>query len=232
MNIKFKGIQKTTLMDFPGRISSVLFTAGCNFRCPFCHNGILIDQHAELPDIPADEILAFLNSRKKWLNGVVISGGEPTLWGGLIDFSKAVKDIGLLVKWDTNGTNPEMLEKGLGSDVVDFIAMDIKASPAFYEKASGASVSIDIIARSINIIKETSPEYEFRTTIVPGIHDTESLKEMAEFVGGGKRFCLQQFFPRGTLDSSFSDIVPYSRDRMERFRKDMSNYFDLCELRH
>ncbi|MDP8217211.1 MAG: anaerobic ribonucleoside-triphosphate reductase activating protein [Candidatus Theseobacter exili] len=232
MQFRLKGIQKTTLLDFPGRVSATVFTGGCNFRCPYCHNISLVEGHQNLPDLPLDEVLAFFVSRKCWLDGIVISGGEPTLADGIIDFSRSIKDIGLDVKWDTNGSHPDIIEQGLDEKVVDYIAMDIKSSPSDYKRAAGVNVDLNLIRRSIELLKEKCPEYEFRTTVVPALHNEDTIMEIVGFIGGGKKFSLQQFHQISTLDSSFQEQKAFSRNVLEIFQGKISQYFDKCDIRN
>lgn len=227
-----KGIQKTTLLDYPGRVAAVLFTGGCNFRCPYCQNPSLVDEWRELPDYSIEDVLAFIARRKKWIDGLVITGGEPTLWDGLIALSGKIKSMGLAVKWDTNGSRPDILADGLGRNVVDYIAMDIKASPAKYWEACGGPVDIDAVRASIGILKEKAPDYEFRTTVVPPFHDETSMLEMAEFIGGGRRLTLQQFRSAVTLDHSFAAQCPYPIEALQEFRNMMLRHFDACEIKN
>jgi pyruvate formate lyase activating enzyme len=214
-----KGLRKTCLIDFPPYTSAVIYTAGCNFRCPFCHNGSLVVGHEDTPDLPEDSVLAFLESRKKWLDAVVISGGEPTLHKDLPEFCRKIKQMGFKVKLDTNGTNPDMIRQLLEKGLADYIAMDIKARDSRYATVTGMDVELDKITESIRLLKESAIDHEFRTTAVPGLHDETDFEEIGEKVAGGKRFSLQHFRPQGCLDKSFLEKKPFSSDRMKGFKE-------------
>jgi pyruvate formate lyase activating enzyme len=168
--MKIGGLQKFTLSDYPGKTAAIIFTQGCNFRCPFCHNASLLEMGAETAVIAEEDIFSFLRSRVGKLDGVVISGGEPTLQPDLPGFCRAVKQMGFAVKLDSNGSKPWVLEKLLTDKLVDFIAMDIKAGFENYQLLSGVEVSVESIAKSINILSEASVPVLFRTTMVDGLH--------------------------------------------------------------
>ncbi|SMG19556.1 anaerobic ribonucleoside-triphosphate reductase activating protein [Dethiosulfovibrio salsuginis] len=194
--MRIGGIVKTTLIDYPGKLASMVFTAGCNFRCPWCHNGGLVTDE---PVIDQDEVMAFILSRKHLIDGVVVSGGEPTLQGDLEDFLKSIKELGLLVKLDTNGSLPDRLEKLLEKDLLDYVAMDVKAPLEDYPKVAGAEGYEREIRRSISLIMDSAPDYEFRTTFVPGLHDSTSARGIGQLVQGAKIHYLQYFRPIGNL---------------------------------
>ncbi len=227
MEISIKGAQKASLIDYPGKICTVVFVSRCNFRCPFCHNPeLVLDEVKE--DISPNEMLKFFESKKGWIDGVCITGGEPTLHRGTPDFARAVKALGLLVKLDTNGTNPQMLRQMIDEKLVDYIAMDIKADREGYEKAAGSRVNMDAVEKSICMIKDSGIEYEFRTTIVPGLFSEKTAENIAEWLKGSKKFCLQQFRSADrTLDSSYQNIGHFHIDELEKFaeiiRKKISN---------
>lgn len=205
MNSIFCGIEKMSLVDFDGKIACTLFTGGCNYQCPFCHNSPLI---VEQPLLDMDEILNYLKSRKKMLDAVVISGGEPTLHKNLPDILKVIKELGYVIKLDTNGTNPKMLKELINSELIDYIAMDIKGSLNNYHLITGVkNPLLDNIKASINILKESNIDFEFRTTLVKEYHTFESINEMREFLTGTKKLFLQKFVLRETcLDQSLNEI--------------------------
>ena len=193
-DIKFFGLQKTTLLDYPGKLASTIFTGGCNFCCPFCQNSDLVYLREGLKEISENEILTFLNSRKKILDGICISGGEPLLHKGLIPFIKKVKEMGLLVKLDTNGFLYERLKELVDLKLVDYIAMDIKNSPSKYSVTSGVdNLDLEPIKKSVKLLKSSPVDYEFRTTIVKEFHDESSIKEIGLWLRGAKRYFLQNF---------------------------------------
>ena len=181
-----KGIQKTTLLDYPEKIASIIFLAGCNFRCPYCQNPSLVNGYEGLPTIPERAVLEFLRDRLKWLDGVCITGGEPTLHEDLSRFISKVKKEGLLVKLDTNGSNPGMLEGLLGEGLLDYIAMDIKAPIQRYAEVVKTKVNLNKIQRSVEMICKSGLDYEFRTTVVPGLLGEEDIAEITSWLKGSK----------------------------------------------
>lgn len=196
MNSIFCGIEKLSLVDFDGYISCTLFTSGCNYRCPFCHNSPLIK---EQPSLQMEEILNYLSVRKKMLDAVVITGGEPTLHKDLPIVIKQIKDLGYIIKLDTNGTNPKMLKELIDKKLIDYVAMDIKASSNCYSLVTGViNPLLDNIKESINILKTSNINFEFRTTLVKEFHTLDSINEMKELVSGAKKLYLQKFVLRDT----------------------------------
>ena len=188
------GFLKTTLLDYPGHIASTVFLGKCNFRCPFCHNSMLVLEPQNAEQIDFETVLSHLNKRKNILEGVCITGGEPTLNPKLTDLIRAIKDVGLLVKLDTNGYRPDILEKLFDDNLIDHIAMDIKSSRNNYHIACGLNnIDIGIISKSINLIKEKSPSYEFRTTLVKGIHTDDDLLDIADWIGNVNLYFLQNY---------------------------------------
>ncbi|MFH1392460.1 MAG: anaerobic ribonucleoside-triphosphate reductase activating protein [bacterium] len=202
-----KGLQKTSFIDWDGKIVSVLFTAGCNFRCPFCFNKDLVNNSSELVEIPEKEIFKFLNSRKDFLDGVCITGGEPTLHKDLPEFIKKMK---LPVKLDTNGSNPAMLAKLIKQKLIKYIAMDIKAPLEEYQEITKSKIQISKIKKSINLIINSGIDHEFRSTLVPGIHTEQDIKKMARLIKNGKRYFLQNFRPKKTLDPKLQKTKPFA----------------------
>lgn len=195
----FAGMQSLTLLDFPNKVACILFVRGCNFRCPFCHNASLVCGDAENTFQEAD-VLAFLKKRQGLLDGVVISGGEPTLYPELIPFLQKVRALGYAIKLDTNGTNPALLKQILGEGLVDFVAMDIKNSPHFYSATCGVpKADMASIEESRNFLMDGNVDYEFRTTVVDGLHTKESIDELARWIAGAKRYYLQAFKDSGHL---------------------------------
>lgn len=189
------GLQKLTLLDFPGYVACTIFTRGCNMRCPFCQNqGLVVPEHFDSKEIiPTQEIIEFLKSRKSRLQGVCITGGEPTLQTDLMKFIKQVKSIGYKVKLDTNGTNPEIIKTLLDNNLLDYIAMDIKNDLSRYELTSGVNEEKKSILKSIDIIKDAGIEYEFRTTVVKELHDEESFQNIAKIIGHVTNYSLQYY---------------------------------------
>ncbi len=230
--IGIRGLQKSSMVDYPGRVACTVFLPNCNFRCPFCHNPALINEIDDLPVIPDDEFFSFLDSRKKWLDGVCITGGEPTLSPELPSFIKRIKDKGFLVKLDSNGSNPVMLKRLIDDGLLDFIAMDIKASPDKYSLASGVRVNITNIQESINLIRSSGVNYEFRTTVLPRFHSRDDLLVIGEWLEGSEAYALQQFRPGfGTLDPLFKDERTYSPSELKGFVEMLKPYFKRVVLR-
>ena len=200
------GIDKLSLLDYEDKVSVVLFSHACNFRCPFCHNGdSVLNAQTE---INFDEILDYLKSRIGLVDAVVFSGGEPTLEPDLEVKIKAVKSLGFLIKLDTNGTNPEIVESLLDQGLVDYVAMDIKNSPSLYAQTSGVkSVNLDNIKKSISIIMKKAPDYEFRTTLVKEFHEHMDYDSFFELIKGAKRLFLQKFVDReGCIIKGLHDV--------------------------
>ena len=224
------GIQKTSLIEYPGKICTVLFTGGCNLRCPFCHNPGLVNKPAEKLD--EGEILEFLEERKKWVDGVVITGGEPLIHPGIIDFIKKVKSKGFFVKLDTNGLNPSMLKKVIELGHVDFFAMDIKSDKDHYSKAVGIPINITLIEQSVLLIQHQDKPYEFRSTIVPDFFDFHIIENIGMWLKGSKRYVIQQFRSNVPLvDKSYEGKASLDLAHLNRFKDIMQNYVDVVELR-
>ncbi len=188
------GLQKTTLLDYPGKVASTIFTGGCNFKCPYCHNRDLVMPPADVLAYSKDEIFDHLNKKKKILDGVCITGGEPTLHKDLPDFISEIKDLGLLVKLDTNGTNPQMLKSLVNDGLLDYVAMDIKHSKAKYNSiANMINFDLSAIEESVSFLKENSVEYEFRTTIMKECHTEDDIIEIGKWINGASAYYLQSY---------------------------------------
>ena len=231
--MKIGGLQKLTLVDYPGKVAATVFLIGCNFKCPFCQNPELVDPEKikKQPKISEKEFFAFLDSKKGLIEGICITGGEPTIHADLIDFIKKIKNKGFLIKLDTNGSSPEMLEKLIRAKLLDFIALDIKSSENNYSKASGVKVDLEKINKSIDLIKTSGLDCEFRTTAVPGLVEKEDIEQMGEWLKGAKKFALQQFQNKKVLDKKFTKIEPYSEEIFKEFQKILEKYIEKVELR-
>ena len=228
----FKGIQKTTLIDFPGRVACTLFLPKCNFRCPFCYNEKLVLDKDTGVKISEKEVLQFLAERKGFLDGVCITGGEPLLHSGLLSFCKKLKEAGLFVKLDTNGSKPKMLGKLLAKKAVDYIAMDIKNSPQKYEKAAGVKVDLQAIEESVKLIRKSGLHYEFRTTVIPSLHSEPDILQIGKWLKGSNLFALQQFNSSvRVLDHSLEGSRPYSREKLQHFAEILKPFFHEVKLR-
>lgn len=194
-----KGLQKTTLLDFPGKVACTVFTAGCNFRCPFCHNASLVVRAGEVDEISSETFFNYISKRKGILDGVCITGGEPLLSVGIEDFIRQIKSMGFLVKLDTNGAYPDKLEALLDEGLIDYVAMDIKNSKEKYALTAGLKEFPAEIERSIKIIMEKAPDYEFRTTVVRELHETQDIVKIAEWLKGTKHYYLQTYVDSGDI---------------------------------
>ena len=210
------GLQKTTLLDYPGKIASTIFTGGCNFRCPFCHNRDLVLTPADALAYSSDEIFDHLHKKAKILDGVCITGGEPTLHKDLPDFIKQIKDLGLLVKLDSNGTNPKMLDNLIEEGLIDYVAMDIKHSKIKYNSiACMENFDLKPIEESVEILKAGIIDYEFRTTIIKECHDYNDMEEIGQWLSGAKAYYLQSYKEsEQVINPIFS---PHSIDTLKDF---------------
>ncbi|MFA6010830.1 MAG: anaerobic ribonucleoside-triphosphate reductase activating protein [Desulfobacteraceae bacterium] len=198
------GYIKSSLIDFPGTISCVVFTQGCNFHCPYCHNPDLVPMNRRKDELVSSEsIFSFLERRKGLLDGVVVTGGEPTLQKGLIDFLRRVKAMGFRVKLDTNGSRPQVLRVLFAENLVDYVAMDVKTSPGLYAPVLWDRVGSEILRESIGIIMGSSIRYEFRTTCVKPFTDEQTIAEIVSYIEGAARYVLQPFKANRTLEPSF-----------------------------
>ncbi len=224
--MKFSGIQKTSLIDFPNRIASVLFTPGCNLRCPFCHNWrIVVDP--KQPFLQEEAALRILESRKKYVDSVAITGGEPTMHKEIPFFLRKLQEKGFHVKLDTNGFYPQVLEECL--QYVDYVALDVKTSLEKYARL-GAKDTTPLL-RTIEILKTGKVDYEFRATVVPGFVDAEDIPQIGELVKGSKTsFAFQQFIPEDTLDKGFRTVKPYSPETIAQFADTMKKYAETIVL--
>ncbi|NWG10264.1 anaerobic ribonucleoside-triphosphate reductase activating protein [Candidatus Bathyarchaeota archaeon] len=224
--MKFSGIQKTSLIDFPEKIATVLFTPGCNLRCPFCHNWrIVVDPKP--PFLNEENALKILEKRKRFVDAVVVTGGEPTLHNELPKFLKKLKEKAFTVKLDTNGFYPQVLEECLV--YVDYVALDVKTSLEKYERLGTKETKT--LLRTIEILKSGKVDYEFRTTVVPGFVDAEDISRIGEIVKGAKTFAFQQFISGDTLNRNFETVKPYSPETIIGFAEKMKDYVEKRILR-
>lgn len=246
------GLQKFSLIDYPHKISAIIFTTGCNFRCPFCHNPELVNPELYPEKIPENNVFEFLESRRERLDAVVITGGEPTLHKDLYQFIAKLKSMGFLIKLDTNGTNPYTLKRLIGDNLLDYIAMDIKSSLSRYREIVGTKVNLEKINESIKIILnlnkcnkikdvlniktdyksiDTRIKYEFRTTVLPKFHNDDEIHKIGKLVDGARLFVLQKFYPSKTLNLEFLKESQFSDDKMLKFKKILENYVQKCLIR-
>lgn len=212
------GYKDLSLIDYPGLLAPVVFLGGCNFRCPFCYNRHLALEPEKMTRHTEEEILERVKDALPLAGGVVITGGEPTLWSGLKDFIIRLKALGFKVKLDTNGSLPEVLAELLDQKLLDYIAMDIKSPLENYSRAAGVEVDTARISQSIELIKSSGLDHEFRTTCVPGRIDESGIRSIRSLIGKGERYTLQNFKPVNTIDPQYMLVQPFPADRMERFR--------------
>lgn len=218
------GLQKVTLIDFPGRLAATVFLMGCNFRCPWCYNPELVlpEKIKKQLKIPEKTLFSFLKERKGLLEGVCLTGGEPTINKDLPEFIRKVKKLGFLVKLDTNGSNPEMLKKLIDKNLIDYVAMDVKLPKEKYFKILGQNPKK--IEESIKILKENKIDYEFRSTILPAVHPEEDVVKMAKWIRNAKIYYLQQFRPEKTVDPEYEKYKPFNRENLEKIRRECNKY--------
>ena len=227
----FAGLQKLTLLDFPGYVACTLFTRGCNMRCPFCHNASLVTRADEQKMYSNDEILAFLKKRQGILDGIAITGGEPTLMPGLADFMAEAHELGYKIKLDTNGTRPEVLKDIVSRGLVDYVAMDIKNSREKYGITVGVDERYDLdpIEQSIAYLMEGHVDFEFRTTVSRTFHTPEDLVDLAKWISGEEKFFLQQFKDSGDIIGE--DIEGYDNDEMRAILDKILPFVPNAQLR-
>lgn len=224
------GLQKSSLIDYPEHICAIIFTQGCNFRCPYCHNPELaFEQSRDVESTRA--VLKFLQKRIGKLDGVVITGGEPTLQKRLPEFVKLIKSMGFKVKLDTNGTNPAMLKLLISEKLIDYVAMDIKAPIEKYSQITCTKVNTKDILKSIEIIKNSRIDYEFRTTVVKSQLFAEDFEKIAQMIEGCEKYYLQKFVPTKTLDQSFLDKNTYSDKNFAMIMDNLKSSIKQVELR-
>ena len=231
VKMKIGGFQKFSLIDYPNKITAIIFTQGCNFRCPYCHNPELVEPKLFSQPIPEDEIFSFLEKRKGKLEAVEITGGEPTLQPDLIEFTKKIKDMDFLVKLDSNGTNPNIVEKAIKNKLVNYLTMDIKAPLEKYSDVVKANVDTDKIKHSIDLIMNSGINYEFRTTVVKSLLDKDDLRKIGKLIKGVRLYALQKFVPSKLLDAEFLKETNYSNEEFEEFQQMMLDYVQNCIVR-
>jgi len=235
--LTFKGWQKTSLIEYPGKVATVLFTGGCNFRCPFCYNADLVQRPQELADLPGETVLEYLRTNRGLYQALVISGGEPTLNAETPEFLAEVKALDLCTGLETNGTNPDMIAGLLKEDLVDYIAMDVKAPLTWeaYRRAAGLNEGnrgwIEKIRATLELLKTAKAEIELRCTLVPKIHNREDLLNLARQLQGHRRFVLQQFVPERALDPLYRDEAPFDVETLRELRSQIADLFGSCEVR-
>lgn len=225
-----RGFIPTSLVDWNGKIVSVVFTPRCNFRCSFCFNRKLLIEPEKLEKISVEQVLNYLKRNSDFLDGVCITGGEPLLQNGLEEFCRKVKSLGMMVKLDTNGAIPSKLKRLIEKKLIDYIAMDIKAPLEKYEKVARVKIDKEKIEESIKLIIDSKIDHEMRSTILPRLHSKEDITEMAKSIRGAKKYFLQQFVPGETLDPKFKNSKQFTQEEFEIIKNECNKY--ICtELR-
>lgn len=229
-NVPVGGIQKLSLVDFPGHVAAALFTVGCNMRCGYCHNPELVLPERLAPSIPIDDIMLFLKSRIGRLDGVVVSGGEPTIHDDLPELIRRIKGLGYAVKLDSNGTRPEMIHQLVDDRLIDFVAMDIKGPLEKYQTIAARPIDLKAVQETIRLLIESGVGHEFRTTIVREQLEPNDFYGVGEMVRGAKRFALQHFQPGSTLAPQFEQATTFSEAEFQETKKIMEGYVDECVI--
>ncbi|MBR4295308.1 MAG: anaerobic ribonucleoside-triphosphate reductase activating protein [Clostridia bacterium] len=225
-----KGLQKLTLLDFPGQVACTLFTGGCNFRCPFCHNASLVISPDDVEEYSEEEILDFLKKRIGILDGVAITGGEPLLQKDIYEFMSKIRAMGYKIKLDTNGSFPHKLKEIVKAELCDYVALDVKNSPRRYAETVGIKdYQAEKIAESVKFLMESGVDYEFRTTIVSELHSEEDIEEIGRWIQGAKRWYLQNFVDSGALICP--NLSGADKETMEKYLSLARKYVPEAELR-
>jgi len=228
--MKIGALDKFSLIDYSGNTTAIIFTQGCNFRCPFCHNPELVLPEQFEEPIPFEDILAFLKKRKGLLDAVEFTGGEPTLQPDLIEKMQIIKGLGYKIKLDTNGTNPEVVRSAIAKNLVDYIAMDVKSSLEKYDEIAGVPVNKEKIKESLDLIKSSAPDYEFRTTLIRGFHDKTEMEKIGEIIRGAKRYYIQNAHFDKTVKPGFKRH-PLTKETLIEFCEIVKTFDVNCEIR-
>jgi pyruvate formate lyase activating enzyme len=228
--MQIHGFNKTTLLDYPKHLAATVFLGGCNMRCPFCHNASLVTDPNSQPSISPEDVLTYLNKRRNILEGVCVTGGEPTIYPELPDFIKQIKALGFKVKLDTNGTNPSMLKYLVREKLIDYVAMDIKNSPEKYAMSSGvATIDLQPIKESVAYLLTEPVDYEFRTTVVKELHTEQDMSLIGQWLRGAKAYHIQAF--RDSEDIIVPGYSSHSKETLEHFVQILSPYITQVSLR-
>lgn len=233
MPVQIKGFIENSLIEWEGMICSVLFLSGCNFRCPYCHAPHLVNPAENMETIPLEAVMGYLKKNRSWVDGVVISGGEPTIHSGLKELLRQLKALGLKIKLDTNGTNPALLEDFIKEGLLDCIAMDVKAplEEKNYREVAGAACNVQDLKRSIKIIIESGLEHEFRTTVCPSYLGENEVEDIARTLQGAKKYVLQSFRPIICLDPDMTKETPYPLETLRQLREIASKHVEGSRVR-
>jgi pyruvate formate lyase activating enzyme len=229
--VGIKGFQGTSLLDFPGKIASLVFYGGCNLTCPYCHNPSLVLEPDHLDDYPVPSLIEELRPGSAVIDGVVISGGEPTLDSGLLPLLRGIKNLGLLVKLDTNGLAPKVLKEAIWEGLVDLVALDLKTAPGRYQEMHTGKVDVAQLRKSVRLLLDGPVNYEFRTTCVPGWVGEAEIREIGALIRGGGSWMLQQFVPEFSLAEPVRTLTPYSIDQLGSLAEIAREYVSEVGLR-
>ena len=228
--MKISGLNKLTVLDFPQHVACIVFTCGCNFRCPFCHNAALVTHTQDAESFSEEEIFDYLKKRQGILDGVVITGGEPLIHNDIDVFMQKIKDLGYKIKLDTNGTNPEKLKELVEKGLVDYVAMDVKNCKEKYNQTAGCeNVNLEKVDKSIKFLLENNVDYEFRTTVVEELHTIQDIGALAEWIKGAKRYFLQNFVDSGDIISG--NLSSVSTEKMAQMCAISTKFVEKCENR-
>ena len=232
MNINIAGFRKTSLIDYPDHIATVIFTQGCNCRCPYCHNPGLIPDEVEKEYMDLEYFQDFLKERQHLLDGVVITGGEPTLQEGIIDFIDDIKSRNMKIKLDTNGSNFQVIAELMERELVDYLAVDFKTTYDKYQELTQNEMIVTQFKKCVSLILNSNINHEFRTTVVPGLHTQADVEEIAETVAGADKYCIQNFRPDFTLDSDLEGRRQFPESKLEQFKEIAAVYVEEVEIRN
>jgi pyruvate formate lyase activating enzyme len=225
VSVRIAGFSKTSLLDWDGNVTAVIYLPGCNFRCPICHNGELVLHPDHFEEVPWATIEAFIEDNREFLDGIVVTGGEPTIHSDLPELLAKLRRLGMRVKLDTNGSNPEMIEGLIRDGLVDYVAMDIKAPlDERYDEVAGVGVDLEKVKRSIELLMTSPVDYEFRTTIVPVLLKDPDYERIAAYIGTARKYTLQHFRPKNTLDARFSALDPSDEGRVRAIAEKCKPY--------
>jgi len=229
--MKIGGLQKVSLIDYPGLICGIVFLQGCNFKCPYCHNPELVDSKLFKPGIRENEVLEFLNTRKGKLDAISITGGEPTIQEDLTSFIKQIKKMGFAVKLDTNGSQPQVIKNLLAENLLDYIAMDIKAPLEKYKNIVNTQVDTETIQESISLILKEKIPHEFRTTIIESQLEENDILEIGKLIAGASKYVLQKFVPTKTLDKKFLKEKSFSDEKLQKIKNSLEQQIPTVTIR-
>jgi pyruvate formate lyase activating enzyme len=229
--MKIGGLQRVSLIDYPGLICAIIFLQGCNFKCSYCHNPELVDPRLFRSSIKESDVMEFLDTRKGKLDAVTITGGEPTIQGELPDFIRQIKKMGFAVKLDTNGSRPEVINNLVAEKLLDYIAMDIKAPLDKYKEVVNTNVNQDSIKESINLILKAKSPYEFRTTVVESQLEENDILQIGKMIAGASRYVLQNFVPSKTLDKRFLKEKSYSEEKLQQIKNHLEHQIPSVTIR-